>query len=88
MHLSSAVGTACVAIFSAQNWPGRWHPYGNKNIVLRKSLPCEGCMMCMCPKEDTECLMQISVAEVLKACESFLYRNPAFHNLEGTQCAE
>ena len=83
MHLASAVGTDCVAIFSAQNWPGRWHPYGNKNIVLRKSLPCEGCMMRVCPKEDINCLMQISVTEVLKSCESFLLRDSSFHNLEG-----
>lgn len=88
MHLASAVGTACVAIFSAQDWPGRWYPYGNKNVVLRKSMPCEGCMMPKCPKKDINCLMQISVSEVLKACESLLHRDASFHNLEGIPCAE
>ena len=70
MHLASAVGTACVAIFSAQDWPGRWYPYGNKNVVLRKSLPCEGCMMRICPKENMDCLMQILVPAVRTACRS------------------
>ena len=88
MHLASAVETACVAIFSAQDWPGRWYPYGNKNVVLRKSLPCEGCMVRMCPKENIDCLKQISVTDVLKACEYLLRGGTSFHNLEGTLCAE
>ena len=73
MHLAAAVGTPCVAIFSAQDWPGRWYPYGNKNCVLRKPIPCEGCMMRICPKKSNQCLLEISVFEVQEACNSMLY---------------
>ena len=45
--------------------------------------------MRVCPKEDINCLMQISVSEVVKACESFLYcGDTAFYNLQGKLCAE
>ena len=72
MHLAAAVKTPCVAIFSAQDWPGRWCPYGNKNIVLRKSVSCEGCKMRECPQNDIDCLMQVLVDDVLSACHSLL----------------
>ena len=35
-HLASAVGTACISIFSAHDMPGKWHPYGPENVVLTK----------------------------------------------------
>jgi heptosyltransferase III len=37
MHLSAAVGTPCVAIFSLINKPGVWHPHGPGHFVLSPS---------------------------------------------------
>ena len=72
MHLAAAVGTPCVGIFSAQDWPGRWHPYGPNHIVLRRSVPCEGCGLEVCFKEGLRCLKEISVDDVLQACRTVL----------------
>lgn len=67
MHLAAAVGTRCVGIFSAQDWPGRWGPYGEGHRVLRADVPCAGCMSADCPN-DVVCLRKISVDEVFRAC--------------------
>ncbi len=72
MHLAAAVGTPCVAVFSSQDWPGRWNPYGKQHIVLRSAVPCEGCKAYTCPKESIDCLNAISISNVFNACESLL----------------
>ncbi|GAB4173990.1 MAG: hypothetical protein Fur0039_15730 [Rhodocyclaceae bacterium] len=72
MHLGAAVGTPCVAIFAAQDWPGRWNPYGTGHIVLRKRPPCEGCKLIVCREHDMRCLREISVEEVFTACAGVL----------------
>ncbi len=75
MHLAAAVGTPCVAIMSAQDWPGRWNPYGPSHIVLRRSVPCEGCFLSVCDREALRCLREISVEDVLTACKKVLERS-------------
>lgn len=67
MHMAAAVGTRCVGIFSAQDWPGRWGPYGIGHRVLRTHVPCAGCMSAACPN-DVLCLRKIGVSEVFSAC--------------------
>jgi heptosyltransferase III len=39
MHLASAVGTRCVAVFSRRNPPGPWFPFGPDHDVLYPSSP-------------------------------------------------
>ena len=73
MHLAAAEGTPCVAVFSEQDWPGRWDPYGSGNRILRRAVDCSGCLLADCPK-DNECLTQITVDEVLRACRTVLHR--------------
>ncbi len=68
MHLAAAVGTPCVVTMSAQDWPGRWEPYGSGHTVLRRSVQCEGCMLRVCTTERLRCLTEISVDEVFEAC--------------------
>ena len=70
MHLAAAVGVPCVAIFAAIDYPGRWYPFGERNIILRKSVPCEGCHSPKC-KFNRECL-DIGVDEVYEACLKIL----------------
>src|SRR5207244_10101617 len=69
MHLASAVGTRCIAIFSARDHPGKWYPYGQGHVVIRKHVPCEGCYLTVCEEHRMACLMEIIVEEV---CQAFL----------------
>ena len=72
MHLAAAVGTRCIAIFSARDHPGKWYPYGQGHVVIRKQVPCEGCYLTVCEEHRMACLMEISVAEVCQAVLSDL----------------
>jgi ADP-heptose:LPS heptosyltransferase len=68
MHLAAAVDTKCVVLMSALDWPGHWNPYGDGHRVLRRSVPCEGCLLQVCDKEGLRCLKEISVEDVIDAC--------------------
>ena len=72
MHLAAAVNTKCVVLMSALDWPGHWNPYGKGHVVLRRSVPCEGCLLQICDKEGMRCLKEIPVEEVVAACEEVL----------------
>ncbi len=67
MHLAAAVKTPCVGVFSAQDWPHRWHPYGDGHRVLQVPVPCSGCRLPVCDRE-LQCLTSIDVDEVYAAC--------------------
>lgn len=75
MHLAAAVGTPCVVLMSALDWPGHWNPYGSGHMVLRRSVPCEGCLLKVCEREGMRCLKEIGVAEVVDACRKTLERS-------------
>jgi ADP-heptose:LPS heptosyltransferase len=77
MHLSYAVGTPCIALFSARDHPGRWDPLGTGNIVIRKSVACAGCMLTRCNVEGHPCMRGISVDEVWAAAQTSLLADPA-----------
>jgi len=66
MHLAAAVGTKCVAIFSAHSYPGQWEPYGEGHIILRKDVECSPCYLMECPKGNL-CINLIAVEEVINA---------------------
>lgn len=74
MHMAAAVGTPCVVTLSAQDWPGRWYPYGEGHIVLRRAVASEGCMLSVCNRE-SQCLTSITVEDVLEACRLVLARS-------------
>ena len=71
MHLAAAVGTPCVAIFAAIDWPGRWYPFGADNWVFRVPVDCEGCLLPV-SKNSGKCLEMIGVEEVYAACSEIL----------------
>ncbi len=81
MHLAAAVGVPCVAIFSARDHPGRWEPYGNNHVVLRKKPPCAGCYLQECTEHGMICLKEIQVREVLEAIQKIL----AMKNVDARQ---
>ncbi len=73
MHLAAAVGRPCVAIFSSQDWPGIWEPYGTGHQILRFEVPCAGCRLAVCDQE-LKCLRGIEVQRVYAACLAVLGR--------------
>jgi ADP-heptose:LPS heptosyltransferase len=77
MHLAAAVGVPCVAIFSAIDYPGRWHPFGNHHKIIRKTVPCEGCLSAFCQTKSHECMNKINVEEVYTACLEVLNNHGA-----------
>ncbi len=70
MHLASLVGVPCIALFSARDTVGKWHPIGENNIILRANVDCSGCMLETCTKGNA-CLNAISVEQVLEAYRNF-----------------
>jgi len=67
-HLAAAVGTSCISMFSAHDMPGKWHPYGSKNVVLRKWVECHTCYLRTCPY-DNRCIKLIDPLEVIDAID-------------------
>jgi len=64
MHLAASVGTPCVAIFSARDFPGLWEPMGSGHRILRHETDCAGCMLVECKAEGMRCLTAISTDQV------------------------
>lgn len=71
MHLAAAMGTPCVGVFSALDWPGRWCPYGEGHQIIRHDVPCAGCMLQLC-NQNNQCLTGINVNQVLSACQKVI----------------
>jgi ADP-heptose:LPS heptosyltransferase len=71
VHLASAVGTPVVAIYSSQDYPGAWHPWGTNHTVLRNDkVSCRFCFRTECETKD--CINGITVDDVLEACRKYL----------------
>lgn len=64
MHLAAAVGTPCIAVFSARDVPGKWEPFGKVHRILRAEVPCAGCMLEVCDRR-LLCLTEITVDQVM-----------------------
>ena len=62
-HLASMLGLPCVALYSAQDWPGKWEPIA-ASIVIRRKVPCAGCRLTICNVPSHPCMTQITVTEV------------------------
>ena len=72
MHLAAMVGTPCVAIFSARDYPGKWDPYGKGHVVLRNDVECSGCMLEECRENSSKCLEMIAEEEVFSVLSGLL----------------
>lgn len=70
MHLSYAVDTPIVAIFSARDYPNKWFP-PEGNIVLRdNAIECSVCFTETCT--DNQCMKSIHPKTVIDSIESLL----------------
>jgi len=72
MHLASAVGTRCLAIFAARCPERSWNPYGDNHIVVRRRVPCRNCFLSECTRNHLRCLTEIDVDQVWAACRRML----------------
>lgn len=73
MHLAATVGTTCVAVFAATDYPERWYPFGTDNQIFRKNVECEGCHTPQC-FNDNKCLKLVGIEEVYLACKKVIER--------------
>ena len=67
MHMADALGVPLVALMSAHNHAGVWHPLRAVQ-VLRKDVPCSPCLSADC-RQGQACMSAIEPAEVLAALE-------------------
>jgi ADP-heptose:LPS heptosyltransferase len=67
MHFAAVVGTPCVAIFSARNYPGEWFPYGDGHTVFYNQTECFGCRLDNCVQFGKKCIMSIGAQDVADA---------------------
>jgi heptosyltransferase-3 len=72
MHLASAVGTPCVAIFAARNLPGQWFPARLGHEIIYHNTACFGCELEECVREKKHCILSITVDEVSSRVMSLL----------------
>ena len=73
LHMAAAIGVPTVSTMGPTD-PHRWWPVGDGHVVLRKTLWCSPCMEGVCPLGTHECLMAISVEEMLESVRQQLVR--------------
>lgn len=81
MHLATAVGTPCVAVFSARNKPRTWFPWGSQHETIYHRTDCWGCELETCIEEKKKCLTSILPAEVLGVVHRVLARLSLSHTI-------
>jgi heptosyltransferase-3 len=64
MHLAATMGVPCIAIFTSRDNRDTWSPWGDAHVILRRDLPCSGCLLERCERERMRCLDLISVDDV------------------------
>lgn len=74
MHMAAVMGVSCVAIFTARDNRDSWIPWGEIHEILRRDVPCAGCMLEDCIEHRMRCLDLISVNDVLNAASKHLTR--------------
>jgi ADP-heptose:LPS heptosyltransferase len=70
MHLGAAAGTRVVAIFSSQNYAGRWYPWGDRHRVFRAETVCPTCLFN--ESRTLHCVGRIEVEAVASCCIDML----------------
>jgi ADP-heptose:LPS heptosyltransferase len=73
MHLSYAIGTPVIGLFSNWEFPNTWHPPNNNlNVALRaKNIPCEVCLLTECPYNNL-CINEIKIDVVTKEVQNLI----------------
>ncbi|HEY3332709.1 MAG TPA: lipopolysaccharide heptosyltransferase II [Capsulimonadaceae bacterium] len=71
IHIAVDVGTPCVGLYGPTN-PRAYGPYGNRNVVIWKGLPCSPCHRNPTCNGRVDCMKRISATDVLKAIEKLI----------------
>ncbi len=72
MHLAAVMGLPCVAVFTSRENRDVWAPWGTSHAILRRELPCSGCMLERCEVLRMRCLDLITADDVWAAVEPHL----------------
>lgn len=87
MHLSYAMETPTVALFSSRDFPGKWFPPQNKyNKVFRtENVSCSICLSEICPN-NAICIKAIDPKEVINAIDALiaLLKNGYAHSVSNS----
>ncbi len=70
IHMAVAIGTPTISIFSGRDFPEKWAPNRDIDIVLRKDISCSPCFKQDC--DDNKCMKMIEVSNVLGAVERLI----------------
>ncbi|AXY77113.1 lipopolysaccharide heptosyltransferase family protein [Paraflavitalea soli] len=77
MHLSYAVGTPTIALFSSRDFPGKWFPPAQDNIRTFRT-PDVSCSICLSETcKNNICMQAILPAQVIEQTEQVLQLNAA-----------
>lgn len=77
MHMAIAVGTPIVSLFAAAHWHGSGPTTDlQRHIVIQKHRTCDPCLGKRCKYAAPPCMDNITVDEVLAACERQLSLQP------------
>ncbi len=71
-HLAASMGTPCVVASWAGLARGQWDPIGPGHVVVRLSVPCEGCRATECPTPGHPCMADLSADMIWHALEPLL----------------
>ncbi|MBO9200160.1 MULTISPECIES: glycosyltransferase family 9 protein [Niastella] len=70
MHLSYAVGTPVIALFSSRDLPGKWYPSGKNHVFRATNIACEACFSEIC--DNNICMQAIPPSEVISCAKQLL----------------
>nr|WP_281416986.1 lipopolysaccharide heptosyltransferase II [Kistimonas asteriae] len=68
MHIAAALNRNLVVVYGSTS-PGFTPPLNPNSVIVQSTLSCSPCFQRTCPKQHTDCLSQLSPAQVLTALE-------------------
>ena len=71
LHLAAALGVPTVSTMGPTD-PQKWWPLGEKNVVIRKNLPCMPCNSGRCRIRTHACMTEITVEEMEESVNKLL----------------
>jgi heptosyltransferase-3 len=67
LHLAASIGVKCIDLQSARSHRGKWDPFGDQNLVIRRDVKCSPCGQSVCDVDGHPCMEEITVEDVMNA---------------------
>jgi ADP-heptose:LPS heptosyltransferase len=64
-HIAASLGMSVISVFSGTNDPAEWGPRGQRVLIVRKRIECEGCGLTEC--DHHSCMTELDVDVVYQA---------------------